>query len=69
MRGTFNARAGVAPGDADAAAALRAFHSLDDQLVPLVRSALPPVIPDEPEANWELIDYVEIPAADDLSSS
>lgn len=60
VRGPFNARSLTTPDDEYAAAAIRKYLSLDDAGVPLVRSALPPQIPDEPEGNWEVIDYVDI---------
>ncbi|KAJ0182622.1 hypothetical protein K1T71_001991 [Dendrolimus kikuchii] len=58
--GAFNARALSTPDDEVAAAAIRAYLSVDDNGVPIMRSALPPSIPDEPEDNWEVEDYVEI---------
>ncbi|CAG9581270.1 unnamed protein product [Danaus chrysippus] len=59
--GSFNARARAAPDDG-ASAALRAYMTLDDAGAPLFRAAIPPHIPEEPESDWEVIDYVEIPA-------
>lgn len=58
ITGSFNARARSSPEDADAR--VQAYHSLDSQGVPLVRSAFPPHIPEEPEVNWEVKDYVDI---------
>lgn len=60
VSGPFNARALSTPDDEFAAAAIRQYMSLDDTGVPLVRAALPPRIPDEPEDNWEVMDYVQI---------
>ncbi|KAJ2947773.1 hypothetical protein O0L34_g9553 [Tuta absoluta] len=65
--GPFNARARSSPGDQDAAAALKAYLSLDDAGVPLTRSALVPNMPEEPEQNWEVDDYVQIPDNKDVS--
>lgn len=65
VTGAFNARALPGPDDESAAAAIRAYLSLDDAGAPLARSALPPMIPDEPEANWEVDDYVEVPKKND----
>ncbi|KAJ8736459.1 hypothetical protein PYW08_007115 [Mythimna loreyi] len=61
VTGPFNARALSTPDDEAAAAAIRAYLSLDNSGVPVVRSALPPQLPDEPESNWEVVDYVDIP--------
>nr|XP_026494741.1 A disintegrin and metalloproteinase with thrombospondin motifs adt-2-like [Vanessa tameamea] len=61
ISGAFNARARAAPEDA-ATAALRAYLSLDKAGTPLARAVLPPHIPEEPETDWEVLDYVEIPA-------
>ena len=61
VSGPFNARALSSPDDEAAAAAIRAYLSLDNSGVPIVRSALPPQMPEEPESNWEVIDYVDIP--------
>ncbi|XP_030026870.2 A disintegrin and metalloproteinase with thrombospondin motifs adt-2 [Manduca sexta] len=59
--GSFNARAFKTPDDDAASAAIRAYLSLNDNGVPIVRSIGPPSIPDEPENNWEVIDYVDVP--------
>ncbi|KAF9816104.1 hypothetical protein SFRURICE_003655, partial [Spodoptera frugiperda] len=61
VSGPFNARALSTPDDEAAAAAIRAYLSLDNAGVPLTRSALPPQIPEEPEENWEVVDYVDVP--------
>lgn len=61
VSGPFNARALSTPDDEYAAAAIRNYLSLDETGVPLMRAALPPQIPDEPEDNWEVVDYVDIP--------
>lgn len=61
VAGSFNARARAVTEDDEASAALRAYLSLDDKGTPLVRSALPPHIPEDREENWEVIDYVDIP--------
>lgn len=58
--GAFNARARAAPDDAAAAAAMRAYLSLDSAGAPLTRAALPPHMPDEPEHHWEVTDYIDI---------
>lgn len=58
--GPFNARARAAPEDA--AAALRAYLSLDAAGTPLARAAIPPHMPEELEEDWEVLDYVEIPS-------
>lgn len=60
--GPFNARAMSSPGDAEAAALIRSYLSLSDAGIPLMRSAFPPYLLEEPESNWEVTDYVEIPA-------
>lgn len=60
VTGPFNARALSTPDDEAAAAAIRDYLSLDKSGVPIVRSALPPQIPEEPESNWEVVDYVDI---------
>lgn len=59
--GPFNARAMSSPGDAEVAAAMRSYLSLNDAGIPLTRSAFPPNLPEEPESNWEVADYVEVP--------
>ncbi|XP_068626453.1 A disintegrin and metalloproteinase with thrombospondin motifs adt-2-like [Battus philenor] len=56
--GPFNARARSV--DDDAAADMRSFLSLDEAGSSLARAALPPQMPDEPEDDWEVIDYIEI---------
>ncbi|KAH9641603.1 hypothetical protein HF086_009206, partial [Spodoptera exigua] len=61
VSGPFNARALSTPDDEAAAAAIKAYLSLDNAGVPITRSALPPQIPEEPEENWEVIDYVDVP--------
>ncbi|XP_026731681.1 A disintegrin and metalloproteinase with thrombospondin motifs adt-2-like [Trichoplusia ni] len=58
--GPFNARALMTPDDEVAEDAIRTYLSLDPSGVPLVRSALPPHILDEPESYWEVEDYVDI---------
>ncbi|XP_012551184.1 A disintegrin and metalloproteinase with thrombospondin motifs adt-2 [Bombyx mori] len=58
--GSFNARALTTPDDEAAEAAVREYLSLDSHGVPLTRGAFPPSLPDEPEDNWEVVDYVEI---------
>lgn len=58
--GAFNARALSLPEDKVAEDAIRAYLSLDNSGVPIMRAALPPNMPDEPESNWEIQDYVEI---------
>ncbi|XP_050670666.1 A disintegrin and metalloproteinase with thrombospondin motifs adt-2-like isoform X2 [Leptidea sinapis] len=60
--GSFNARARAVPDDDDSAAAIRAYLSLDDRGTPYARAAIPPMMPEEPEENWEVDDFVEIPA-------
>ncbi|XP_045775267.1 A disintegrin and metalloproteinase with thrombospondin motifs 14-like [Maniola jurtina] len=60
MEGAFNARARAAPDDDDSAAALRTYLSLDNTGLPFARGVGPPHIPDEPESNWEVLDYIEI---------
>lgn len=55
--GPFNARAFE---DESNRAEIQAYLSLDNLGVPLVRSAFPPQVPDEPEQNWEVKDYVDI---------
>ncbi|XP_053617820.1 A disintegrin and metalloproteinase with thrombospondin motifs adt-2-like [Plodia interpunctella] len=62
--GSFNARAQPAAADET----VRAFLSLDEAGVPLVRSALPPYLPDEPEFNWEVVDYVDLPPTNDTAT-
>lgn len=62
--GAFNARALSSPEDAETAAKIKAYLSLNDQGVPLVRSAFPPLLPDEPEDHWDVKDYVDVPAQD-----
>ncbi|CAK1601860.1 unnamed protein product [Parnassius mnemosyne] len=57
--GAFNARA-RSMDDESAADAIRAYLSLDEVGSPLARAALPPQMPDEPEGNWEVVDYIEI---------
>lgn len=59
--GPFNARAMSSKGDAEAAASMRSFLSLNDAGIPLTRAALPPNMIEEPESNWEVTDYVEVP--------
>lgn len=61
--GAFNARALSTPEDEDMAAKMKAYLSLDDKGIPLVRSAFPPHLIEEPEDNWAVKDYVDIPAA------
>lgn len=58
--GPFNARALNTPDDAAAAAAIRSYLSLDEAGVPIARAAIPPYLPEEPEYNWEVNDYVEL---------
>ncbi|XP_028176382.1 A disintegrin and metalloproteinase with thrombospondin motifs adt-2-like [Ostrinia furnacalis] len=65
--GAFNARAFQTP-DEETAAKIKAYLSLDDGGVPLVRSAFPPHLPEEPEDNWEVKDYVDIPPAPESDS-
>ncbi|XP_026320254.1 A disintegrin and metalloproteinase with thrombospondin motifs adt-2-like isoform X2 [Hyposmocoma kahamanoa] len=59
--GPFNARAMSSQGDAEAAAAMRSYLSLNDAGIPLTRAAFPPNMIKEPESNWEVTDYVEVP--------
>ncbi|XP_013194658.2 A disintegrin and metalloproteinase with thrombospondin motifs adt-2 [Amyelois transitella] len=63
--GSFNARS--RPAD-DEAAAMRAYLSLDEDGVPIIRAALPPFFSEEPETNWEVTDYIEISNNDTASS-
>lgn len=56
--GPFNARA--RSFDDDQEAALRAYHTLDEAGTPLARAALPPQLQEEPENNWEVVDYIEL---------
>ncbi|CAH2050238.1 unnamed protein product, partial [Iphiclides podalirius] len=56
--GPFNARARSV--DDGSEAAIRSYLSLDEAGTPLARAALPPHMPEEPEHNWEVVDYVEI---------
>lgn len=63
--GPFNARALDTPDDTASAAAIRSYLSLDDTGVPIVRAAFPPHLSDEPEYNWEVDDYVELPTKTD----
>lgn len=58
--GPFNARARAAPDDS--AAALRAYLSLDNKGAPLARAAIPPHLPEDEETDWEVLDYIELPA-------
>lgn len=65
VSGPFNARALETPDDAAAAAVIRSYLSLDGAGVPIVRAAMPPHLPEEPEYNWEVNDYVELPMKTD----
>lgn len=63
--GPFNARARESPEDTG----LESYLSLSDDGVPLTRSAFPPQLPEEPESNWEVIDYVDLPTKNDTIKS
>lgn len=58
--GPFNARAIKTPEDDAAQAAIKAYLSLDHKGVPILRSQMAPIFPEESERNWEDKDYVEI---------
>lgn len=63
--GAFNARAHVDHGP-DVDAALRQYLTVDESGVPVARSAFPPQLTNDPEENWEVIDYVDIPTSRDI---
>ncbi|XP_047511015.1 A disintegrin and metalloproteinase with thrombospondin motifs 14-like [Pieris napi] len=65
--GPFNARARAVSDDEDYLAALRSYLSVDDKGTPYARAAIPPQMPEDPEDNWEVIDYVDIPKNDTKS--
>ncbi|XP_038208289.1 A disintegrin and metalloproteinase with thrombospondin motifs adt-2-like isoform X1 [Zerene cesonia] len=67
--GPFNARARAAPDDDDALAALRSYLSLDETGTPYARAAIPPQMPEEPEDNWEVMDYVDIPSKNNSTTT
>ncbi|KAL4716069.1 hypothetical protein ACJJTC_002834 [Scirpophaga incertulas] len=55
----FNARTN-SDEDNTAEQAMNEYLSLDDDGVPIIRSAFPPPLPDEAEKNWEVVDYIGI---------
>ncbi|XP_073958021.1 A disintegrin and metalloproteinase with thrombospondin motifs adt-2-like isoform X2 [Choristoneura fumiferana] len=63
--GPFNARARESPEDTG----LESYLSLSADGVPLTRSAFPPQLPEEPETNWEVIDYIDLPTKNDTLKS
>ncbi|CAK1544623.1 unnamed protein product [Leptosia nina] len=62
--GPFNARARSVEDD-DYLAALRTYLTVDEKGAPYARAAFPPQVPEEPEDNWEVVDYVDISTKND----
>lgn len=65
--GPFNARARAVPDDEDYLSALRSYLTVDDKGSPYARAAIAPQMPEEPEDNWEVVDYVDISKNDTKS--
>ncbi|RVE49347.1 hypothetical protein evm_005962 [Chilo suppressalis] len=59
--GPFNAKAQNTAEDDAANDAIQNYHSLNNEGIPIFRSAFPPLVPEEPESNWEVMDYVDLP--------